>query len=204
MEDNTSWSDSQRLEAWAGEVRVNLFRLAAIVGFYGHHLVNVFLIGDDPTAAGNFHLAVTLLVLAWGLAVLVLYVCLSRRWVPPALKYVATAWDLLLVTALLIVDGDPKSMLAALYFLVIAAAALRLTLPLVYAATLGAMAGYAIFLGYVRFFLETPAAQRLARPQQIVFLLALGGAGILAGQMVRQIRRVVAGYPVTVEDKEDS
>jgi hypothetical protein len=203
MDENSSWSDIQRLEAWAGEARVNLFRLAAIAGFYGHHLINVFLIGDDPSSAGNFHLAVTFLALVWGLAVLVVYVCLSRRWVPPALKYVATAWDLLLITALLAVAGDPKTMLAVLYFLVIAASALRLSLALVYTATLGAMAGYAVFLGYIRFFLEMPASGRLARSQQIVFLLALGAAGILAGQIVRQIRRVAAGYPVTVEEKEE-
>jgi len=203
MSNQTPWAEVQRLEAWAGEVRVNLFRLAAIVGFYGHHLVNVFFIRDDQSFSGPYHTAVTSLTLAWALEVCVLHLCLSRRWVPPALKYVATCWDLMLITAVLVVSDDAKNMLATLYFLVIAASALRLSLPLVYAATLSAMAAYAFFLGYMRFYLEAPDSQRLARPQQIIFLLALGGAGLLAGQVVRQVRRVVTGYPVTVAEKED-
>ncbi len=202
MISNGRWEDAQRIEGWAGEVRVNLIRLAAIVGFYGHHLVNVFLIQDDTTLAGGYHLAVTVVVLAWATAVLALHFCLTQRWVPPALKYLATAWDLLLVTTVLVLGRDPSSMLAVLYFLVIVASPLRLSLPLIYAAALGAIACYAFFLGYVKFWLELPAAQRLSRPQQIIFLLALGGAGLLAGQAVRQARRLVQGYPVTVAEEE--
>ena len=41
-----SWTNAQRLEGWAGEIRVNLIRLVALVAFYGNHLVNVFL-GHD-------------------------------------------------------------------------------------------------------------------------------------------------------------
>lgn len=200
MADDTRWEDVQRLEAWAGEVRVNFFRLAAVVAFYGHHLVQVFVTGGDDSLTGAYHMAVTILVLIWAATVVVLHVCLSRRFVPPALKYVATAWDLMLVTAVLAVGCDPKSMLTVLYFLVIGAAVLRLSLPLVYAATLGAMAAYLVYLGYLRFVLELPATERLSRPQQIIMVLALGGAGILAGQAVRQMRRIVSGYPIRVLD----
>jgi hypothetical protein len=197
------WADAQRIESWAGEVRVNLIRLVALVGFYGHHLVNVYLYRDDPSTAGRYHTAVTALVLAWASGVLVLHVCLTRRWVPPWLKYAATAWDLVLITALLVLGRDPRSMLSVLYFLVIGAAALRLSLLLVYAATLGALAAYLFFLGYVRFWLELPAEQRLPRPQQVVFLLGLAVAGLLAGQGVRQARRLLAGYPVIVADSQE-
>jgi hypothetical protein len=203
MSNDTRWADARRIEGFAGEVRVNLIRLAAIVVFYAHHLINVFLIRDDPTLTGGYHVAVTVLVVAWACAVLALHYCLTRRWVPRGLKYVATAWDLLLITTVLLIGRDPRSTLTSLYFLVIAAAALRLSLALVWVATLGAMACYAYFLGYVKFWLELPDAQRLPRAQQVVFLLALGAAGILAGQMVRQARRLVQGYPVTVVEKED-
>ena len=111
------------------------------------------------------------------------------------------AWDILLITTLLMVGGDGRSMLAVLYVLVIVAAPLRLSLPLVWTATLGAMAGYAFFLGYVRWRMELPIEQRLSRPQQVVFLLALGAAGLLAGQFVRQCRRLVYGSPVPVEKR---
>jgi hypothetical protein len=201
MTKDNRWADAQRLEGWAGEVRVNLIRLAALVVFYGHHLLNVYFFQDE-SARGAYHAAVTALVLAWSAEVVGLYFSLARRWVPPVLKYAATAWDTLMITALLVLGRDPGSMLAVLYFLVIAAAVLRLSLPLVYAATLGTMAAYAFFLGYLKFWLDLPAPQRLAPPQQVIFLLALGAAGILAGQMVRQARRLVQGYPVSVADEE--
>ena len=197
------WFDAQRLEGYAGEVRVNLLRLTAIVVFYAHHLVNVFLIQDDPTLHGSYHATVTVLALAWAMAVLSIHFCLSRRWVPPALKYMATTWDLMLITALLVIGGDGKSMFAVFYFLVIIAAALRLSLPLVYSATLGAMAAYLFFLGYVRFGLHVADKERLSRPQQVVVLLALGAAGLLAGQVVRQVRRLLQGYPVRVVDTQE-
>src|SRR5947208_4594601 len=158
-----SWTDAQRLEGWAGEIRVNLIRLVALIAFCGNHLVNVFL-WHDEAAAGRYHVAATALALLWGVEVTALYFCLSRRWVPPALKYVATATDLVLVTALLVLGGDSKSTLSALYFAVIAASALRLSLPLVYAATLGAMAGELFFFGYVKYWLQLPPDARLPRP----------------------------------------
>ena len=200
MNGDNRWADTQRLEGWAGEVRINLFRLAAVLAFYGHHLINVYVIDDDPSRKGDYHAAVTLVVLAWTLLILGLYWCLKRRWVPPTLKYAATAADLVLITALLVIGADAKTTLTDLYFLVIAAAALRLDLPLVYTATLTAMICYASFLGYVKWVLELPDAQRPSRPQQLIALLALGAAGILAGQVVRQARRLVDGQVLIVED----
>lgn len=211
MATDDSWADARRIEAWAGEVRVNLFRLAALIAFYGHHLLTVYVFSDGPAASGPFNSAVTALVMAWAGAVVVLHLCLTRRWVPPALKFVSTGWDVLLVTVLLAVSahpqanggpGDARSLLAVLYFLVIASSPLRLTLPLVYAATLASMAGYICVLGYAKYVLQLPAELRPPRAGQITFLLALGAAGILAGQSVRQARRLAAGYPVSIVAEE--
>ena len=52
MASDERWADARRLEAWAGEVRVNLIRLVAVLAFYGHHLVNIFVIRDDPSLQG--------------------------------------------------------------------------------------------------------------------------------------------------------
>jgi hypothetical protein len=208
MSDANRWAGARRIEEWAGEARVNLFRLAAILVFYAHHLINVYAVRDDPNIAGAYHLSVTALVIAWSGAVVALYLCLTRRWVPPWLKYAATTADIVLVTALLIVaartPGDPRTWLATLYVLVIAAAPLRLSLPLIYFATLGSMAAYGFFLGYVKYWLELPPEQRLSRPNQIIFALVLGATGILTGQLVRQARRLTAGYPVTVEEATET
>jgi len=210
---DTRWDDARRLEAWAGETRVNLIRAVALVGFYGYHLLNVYVLTDDPSLKNGYNLKVTIVVLAWALAVAVLYLCLSRRWVPPALKYVATFWDLTLITALLLSDkaAGPHSPLVFLYFLVVAASPLRLSLRLVYAATLGAMAAATLMMGFYVFgligsmdYYNADLHLQVQRPSEIIFLLALGAAGLLAGQVVRQARRLVQGYPVTVEDKREA
>ena len=207
------WDDARRLEAWAGETRVNLIRAAALAAFYAYHLLNVYLFSGDPELRGAYNLKVTCVVLAWALAVGALYVCLSRRWVPPALKYAATFWDLAMITALLLADrhAGPHSPLIFLYFLVVAAAPLRLSLRLVYAATLGAMAAATLMMGAYVFCLigqadyyapSSPWA--VPRPSEVIFLLSLGAGGLLAGQVVRQARRLVQGYPVTVADEREA
>lgn len=206
------WDDARRLEAWAGEVRVNLIRVAALIVFYGHHLLNVYVIADDPALKGPYHAAVTAVVMAWAVGCFVLYFCLQRRWVPPGLKYVATFWDLSLVTALLVAAPDgPRNPLALLYFVVIAASPLRLSLRLVACTTFGAMAATAVALGHFVFFrvgsadyFAAGSVYRIPRIAEIIFLLSLGAVGLLAGQSVRQARRLVAGYPVRVQDPAEA
>jgi hypothetical protein len=199
-----AWVKARRLEEWAGEARVNLIRVAAILVFYAHHLLNVYIFRDDPTVAGSFHVAVSALTLSWAILAFVIYFLLSRRQVPPALKYAATAGDLALLTLLLAQAGGVQSPLVVLYFLVIAAATLRLSLPLVYFATLGSIASYLVLLGAYAWYqvgweayYANPGVQ-IPRTQQVIFVLALGTVGFLAGQMVRQARRLVRGYPVIV------
>lgn len=210
MGNHDPWADAQRLEGWAGETRVNLIRAAAVVAFYGHHLVNVYLIQDDPAVRGRFHGAVTGVVLVWAFVILLLHICLMRRYVPPGLKYLSTGADLVLLTVMLMLSGvGPRSPLMLLYFLVIASAPLRLSLRLVYVATLGSMAAAVILGGYQYFFLIGPdkyydSGDRVPHAMQIIYLLALGGAGILAGQMVRQVRRLVEGYDVAVDEPRES
>jgi hypothetical protein len=207
------WADAQRLEGWAGEIRVNMIRAAALVAFYGHHLVNVYVLRDDPSLRGQFHAVVTGVVLVWAFIILALHLCLMRRYVPPVLKFVSTGADIVLITAMLMLTGEgPRSPLMLLFFLVIASAPLRLSLPLVYLATLGAMAASVALVGFQYFILLGPSAyylpahdqERVARPVQIIFLLALGAAGLLAGQMVRQARRLVEGYSVAVEEMREN
>jgi hypothetical protein len=203
------WADAQRLEGWAGEIRVNMIRAVALVAFYGHHLVNVYLIQSDPSVRGQFHAVVTGVVLVWAFVILVLHLSLTRRYVPPALKFLSTGADLVLITAMLMLTGEgPRSPLILLFFLVIASAPLRLSLPLVYMATLGAMAASVALVGFQFFVIHKEdyytSPDRVPRTVQIIFLLALGAAGLLAGQMVRQARRLVEGYSVAVDEAKEN
>ena len=211
------WEDARRLEGWAGEARVNLLRAAAVIAFYGQHLLNLYAFHDDLGFAdaaqrGWFHAAVTAIVLGWALAVLVVYECLSRRWVPPALMYVTTLVDLTLVTALLVVTpvtrespGGPHSALIFLYFVVLAASPLRLSLRLVQVTTFATWAAALLMMGYYVFFrvgtdryYAADSPYCVARSSEVLFLLATGVCGLFAGQVVRQARRLVEGHPVTV------
>ena len=205
------WADARRLEAWAGEARVNLLRAASVIAFYGQHLLNLYAFHDDLGFAdaaqrGWYHAAVSAVTLGWALAVFVLYVCLSRRWVPPALKYVATFWDLALVTALLCLSPDgPRSALIFLYFAVLAASPLRLSLRLVQVTTFATWAAALLMMGYYVFvrvgaenYYAAGSPYRVGRGSEIIFLLATGVCGLFAGQVVRQARRLVEGHPVTV------
>ena len=189
------WAAARRIEEWAGETRVNLVRIVALVVFYGQHLVLGHWLADTPLHPG-YHKAVTTLVIAWGFAAVALHACLGRRYVPHWLKYAATAWDVAMVTVLVAISGGPSSPLVVLYFLVVATAPLRLSLRLVYCGTLGAVAGYLVLLGHAKWIAETAA---VPRHHQVIFALGLGVAGLLAGQVVRQARRVADGYPVSVK-----
>jgi len=213
LEEKTSWDDARRLEAFAGEARVNRVRVAAIIVFYARHMVDMY-IQRGNAALQPYHTRVTLIVLAWSLFSAYLHWMLVRRQVAPALKYAAVIWDLAMVTLLAMaagVNGGPRSPLLLLYFVIIASASLRLDLPLVWTATLGAMAAYCLVLmhyawwlvGWNRYYSPDGATLRIPRSTEGIFLLALGTAGLMAGQVVRQARRLVAGYPVTVASEKE-
>jgi hypothetical protein len=224
----TPGADALGAEGRAGEVRLNLVRLAALAAFYGYHLVNVSVHRNDATLAGAYHVAVTALVMVWASGAAGLYLYLSRRTgpvvesstredrpvtarihlpggVPEWLPYAVTAWDALLITTLLMLAGGPQTPLVVLYFLLVAAAPLRLSLRLVYAATLLAVAGYLFVLGHhifwrIRFdrYYDTET-HRVPRTEEAVMLLGLLASGVLAGQVVRQARRLTRSLPAGAE-----
>jgi len=186
-----------RSEGWAGEVRINLIRLAALVFFYAHHLSSVYLYKDDPEMTPGKHAAVTILVLLWALAAVSLHFVLSRRWLPPWLPYLSIGLDLLMIGLLVAWVGGPKSPLVLLLFVVIASAPPRMSLGAVYATTLGSLGVYlAVLIWYVFFQVGSAVyyadpERRIPRSSQIILVLALLTAGFLAGQTVRQARRLV-------------
>src|SRR5262249_40188442 len=135
----------------------------------------------------KFHASMTGLALAWTMVALVTLICLRTHVFPATLKYATTACDVLLLTAVLMIADGPRSPLAVGYFLVIALAAMRLSRGLIWAATLGSMAGYLFLLGYVKYFAADDRATMMAVPRyyQMIMLVALALSGIILGQVVR-------------------
>jgi len=208
--EDIQWEDTQRLESWAGETRLNLVRLAAIAVFYGRHLIEFVASPAGAPARGVYHLQITWLCLMWVAAAVVLHVRLRRRWMSASLKYFTTAYDAVMITIVCALAGGPKTPLILLYFPLIAAAPLRLSLRLVYFATACAAAGYLIVLGHYAWYVigfhkyyATPEL-RIPRSQEAIVVLALGACGVMAGQVVRQMRRIASRYPVVAVDGSET
>lgn len=182
-------------ERWAGEVRVNLFRLGALLAFFAVHIVRYYRLENPPPEETNFHLVATAVALAWGGMVVILYAVLRDHRLPRALPIVAVVGDAVLITTVAAAAG-PRTPLLLLYWLVIASAPLRLSLPVVWAATLTSMAGYLVVLGHHVFVRVGSAAyyadpiHRIPRSHEAITILALAAAGVLAGQVVRQVQRL--------------
>ncbi len=186
-------------EALAGETRLNWIRMVAIALFYLQHWI-LFSRIEAPTPADlNYHSLASTVVILWGVFAVCLQVLLSIRRAP-WICYLATSIDLALVTALMIATptGGPRSPLLILYPVIVGAAALRFSLPLIYFTTSLATLLYLLVLGhyafvvvgYERYYSAEFSAERIPRSTQAIFVLALLTVGTIAGQVVRQARRL--------------
>lgn len=199
------WFIVGRWEEFDAEGRANLLRVLGILAFYSVELANYHGVNlgflQLPRVEGvdhAFHVAVTRLAVAWVLLALAILVCLQRRVFPTWLKYISTGGDLVLLTSMLVVADGPKSPLVVGYFLILALAALRFSLSLVWFTTLGSMAGYLFVLGYARWYAPPGRDLHIDRYEQLMFLLALGLTGIVLGQIVRRVRRMADDYATRV------
>jgi peptidoglycan/LPS O-acetylase OafA/YrhL len=114
------WFDVRRVEAWAGELRVNLIRLTAIALFYGRHLVEYWLADADAKVRGVYHARVTFVCAAWFGVALALHIVLTRRRMPWWLSYTSVAWDAAMITILCTLTADARTPLVLLFFVLIA------------------------------------------------------------------------------------
>jgi hypothetical protein len=204
------WFIVGRWEEYEGEARANLLRISGIGAFYIIELLNYYglrLGGFElPQVVDEaFHRTVTALAVAWTMVALGTLLCLRRQIFPAALKYVTTGADALLLTGILMVADGPRSPLIIGYFLVIAVAALRFKLRLVWFATLASMAGYLVLLGYAKWFAGReesvfgPRDITVPRYHQLIFLLGLALCGVVVGQVIRRVKWMAAEFARRVE-----
>ncbi len=193
------WFIVGRWQEYEGEARANLLRVVAVAAFYAVELVNYHglrlgLLQLPPVedVRRPFHLAVTALAVVWAVLALGVALCLRQRFFPAALKFLSTGADLVLLTWVLVLGDGPRSPLLVGYFLVLALAALRFSLPLVRFATAGALAGYLYVLAYARWF--SGRDLRVPRYHELIFLLALALSGVVLGQVLRRAHRLAEDY----------
>jgi len=194
-------------EEYEGERRANLLRIIAIGAFYLIELINYYglnlgFLEMPAVVQKSFHLEITLLALCWSLVGLGVLLCLRQRFFPASLKFISTGLDLILLTATLMVADGPRSPLVVGFFLVIALAALRLNLPLIWFATAGAAGGYLFALGYARWFVDRDI--RVPRYHQVIFLLAVVLTGVIVGQVIRRVRCLAEDYARRIDSGKGS
>jgi hypothetical protein len=185
-----------REEQWRGELRLNYLRAVALIALYAQHWAAVH-VWKDPTFTAQFDRAVSAICAAWCLAILGAFYCLWRRWLPPYLKYGTSLWDLAMCSAVISLGDGPRSGLLVLLPVVVAASAVRISRALVWFTTIGAVLCYLIILGryawvqvgFDRYY-ATPEL-RIPRTQELIMVITLLVAGLLAGQSVRQVRRIL-------------
>jgi hypothetical protein len=201
------WFIVGRWEEFEGEARANLLRIVGILVFYAIELINYYglrlgFLEMPRTVERPFHLAVTMLAVAWTMVCLGVLLCRRLHYFPAALKYVSTACDLVLLTSILGLGDGPRSPLLVGYFLILALAALRFSLGLIWFATGGALAGYLFLLGYTRWFADAERFERelqVPRYYQVIFVLALALTGVVLGQVIRRVRRLAEHYARRLE-----
>jgi hypothetical protein len=196
------WYIVGRWEEFEGEGRANLLRLIGVTAFYAVELVDYHGLQLGPLEMPKvverpFHLAVTMLTITWAMVCLSVLIARRQRVFPASTKYFSTGADLVLLSSVLCLAEGPRSPLVVVYFLIIALAALRFSLRLIWFTTGGAIAGYLFLLGFARWG-SIPAWEKpdmtVPRHQQVIFVMALALIGIVLGQMVRRVRHLAEHF----------
>lgn len=204
------WYITQRWQQYEGEARANLLRIIAIGTFYLIHLWNYFSsqgklpdwgflqLAEAGALDKRFHVMVTLLALAWVALAAAVHLALRARVFPAWLPSASTVVDVVFLTAILCISSGPRSPLVVGYFLIIALAALRFSLPLVRLATIATIVGYIGVLGCAKwpatFGKDANVVDAVPRYQQLVMIAALALTGIVIGQVIRRVRRLAEDY----------
>lgn len=200
------WFIVNRWQQYESERRANIIRVIGIIIFYSVELANYHGISlgsfEWPKLDGvtqDFHLRMTIISVAWVAISLAVLICLRRRMFPRWLIYATVMADLLLLTLVLLTADGPASPLVVGYFLILALAATRFSLPLIRVAT--AMAGlcYLFLLGAAKW---AGFGVPVPRHEQAIVLLGLILSGLILGQVVRRTRVAAEEYKRRREKSE--
>ena len=197
------WFIALRWQEYAGEARANLLRLLAVGSFYVVQLLEFHWFAEGNDAAQTlFHQRATAVAVAWTLVALAVMLLLRVRIFSAALKYVASLCDILLLTALASLARGPESPLVLGYFLIIAMAALRFSLHLVWFCTVVSILAYLSLVGLVDS--QWFDAEHVVPPaRQLLTLLSLAFTGIVTGQTVRSSRSIASEYSARLRESEE-
>jgi hypothetical protein len=192
------WYIVNRWLEFEGEARANLLRAVAVGAFYAVQLYQYYIVKQADPALLPFHQQATALAVAWALLALGVTLCLRRQIFPAALKYVSTGCDIALLAALVWLAGGPNLAIVRAFFLVLALAALRFDLGLIWFTTLGCMAAYEALVGHAdkKWF---DAEHAVPPVDNLVMLVSLALMGVILGQVIRRSRQAAVEYARRME-----
>jgi len=190
------WFIVGRWAQYGAEARANLLRILGVATFYLIELAAFYglpgILARPAEPDARFHLAITALAATWVALALLVLLLLRERIFPKSLPYLTTAADLVLLTGMVILADGPRSPLVVVYFLVLALAATRFDLRLLWFATCGTLASYAALLGYAKWFAKRDVM--VARHAELIVAAALVLLAVVLGQMIRRVRQMAEEY----------
>ena len=188
-----SWHIASRWQEFEGEMRSAVLRALLVVVFYAIQLVHYLTLQEVAEPDRVFHRQVTMAAIGWLFLSISILIALRGGFMPPILKYISTAIDLSLVTILAWLSHGPSSPLVLALFLVLALAALRFRIGLIWFATIGAMVSYMLLVGSVdtSWFDASHATPLLT---QAITVCSIASTGIVLGQIVRTPRRMADAF----------
>jgi hypothetical protein len=199
---NRAWHIASRWQEFEGEMRSALLRALLVVGFYSVQLVHFSTLTQAADSERVFHRQVTIAAASWLLLSLAIFVGLRGGFMPPTLKYIATTVDLGLVTLLAWLGHGPSSPLVTAYFLVLALAAIRFRIGLIWYSTIASQVCYMILVAAndSSWFSADHATPILT---QAVTLCSLAATGIVLGQIVRAAQSISQSFHARVDVRAD-
>lgn len=173
-----------RWKDFEGETRVAVMRVVSIIVLYGIQLLHRFCFAVGSIPEKDFHKQATWIACSGLFISLGVLVLLLRPIFPSFLKYVTTSFDLALVTIVAWLGPGSHSSMILIYPMIIAMAALRFNLPLIWFATFTSMACYMLLVGASdnTWFDSEHATKPI---DQLITIAGFGGAGLAVGQIVR-------------------
>jgi hypothetical protein len=154
--------------------------------FYLNHLL--LMVRGEPNEGGAFHWFATGLTAAWGLGAAVFQWLISRPRGRVAGTFGWAAFDVLMLTLVLLNGDGPHSALLPAYLLLIAGTALRLRISLIWLVTGLCCLSYLVLAAEAAW--RRPALTTTWK-DGIIFVLSLGILGLIQHFLLRRLRSVI-------------
>jgi serine/threonine-protein kinase len=171
----------QRLQRWARREPALASRLGALAVCCAIVEVKYH---TFPSLEPFLHLEILTVLGLWALASVMFQRLLGRDWAPEVIPLAWSGTDVVLLTAVLVLDDALTSPLIVGYPLLVAASGLWFRVPLVWFTTAIAVAGYAVLV--LDAWRSRPA---MANPHHhVIFMVALAVLGFVVAYQVKRVR----------------